>query len=106
MEGMHRDSRSIAEGLPAKGQRLVFTFDMFKYPTRVKPLRLEFVRMLNSMRFGRIETDDAKRFAALSRPLVYDDGIEPTELCVLPYIILDCKTVKSAPHVGFRFVKK
>ncbi|KAL5518664.1 hypothetical protein ACEPAH_347 [Sanghuangporus vaninii] len=40
----------------------------------------EFVSMLNRMRCGKIETEDEECFLALSRPLAYDDGIEPTEL--------------------------
>ncbi|KAL5495571.1 hypothetical protein ACEPAI_1034 [Sanghuangporus weigelae] len=40
----------------------------------------EFVSMLNRMRCGKIKTEDEECFLALSRPLTYDDGIEPTEL--------------------------
>ncbi|TFY83127.1 hypothetical protein EWM64_g883 [Hericium alpestre] len=39
-----------------------------------------FVDMLNSMRFGQLTPDAIDKFRNLSRPLVYDDGIEPTEL--------------------------
>jgi len=39
-----------------------------------------FVNMLNDMRFGRMSNQSINRFKALSRPVVYDDGIEPTEL--------------------------
>ena len=34
------------------------------------------------MRYGLMEKADEKCFSALSRPLKYDDGIEPTELSV------------------------
>lgn len=40
----------------------------------------EFVDMLNAMRYGDLDEKTIKRFAGLSRPVVYHDGIEPTEL--------------------------
>ncbi|KAG8984659.1 hypothetical protein FRB94_010972 [Tulasnella sp. JGI-2019a] len=40
----------------------------------------DFVDMLNEMRFGGLTDKSIKRFKALSRPIRYDDGIEPTEL--------------------------
>lgn len=36
--------------------------------------------MLNAMRFGKMDAKAVQAFGALSRPVVYDDGIEPTEL--------------------------
>ncbi|KAI5124476.1 hypothetical protein M0805_008358 [Coniferiporia weirii] len=39
-----------------------------------------FVRMLDEMRYGRLDDGSAECFAALCRSVVYDDGIEPTEL--------------------------
>lgn len=39
-----------------------------------------FINMLNEMRFGRLSPESIQRFRALSRPIHYDDGIEPTEL--------------------------
>ena len=36
--------------------------------------------MLNAMRYGDLDEKTIKRFAGLSRPVVYHDGIEPTEL--------------------------
>lgn len=39
-----------------------------------------FVDMLNEMRFGKLSSTSAARFANLSREVVYTDGIEPTEL--------------------------
>lgn len=39
-----------------------------------------FVDMLNEMRFGKLSPDSIQRFKKLSRPIIYDDGIEPTEL--------------------------
>ncbi len=36
--------------------------------------------MLNEMRFGRMTPESIAAFRKLSRPIYYDDGIEPTEL--------------------------
>jgi hypothetical protein len=41
---------------------------------------LEFVDMLNAMRFGRLEKAAIQAFQSLSRPLRYEDGIGPTQL--------------------------
>lgn len=41
---------------------------------------LEFIDMLNAMRFGNLTDDACERFYALSREVTYSDGIEPTEL--------------------------
>ena len=40
----------------------------------------EFVDMLNAMRFGKMDAQATVSFRQLSRPVKYDDGIEPTEL--------------------------
>jgi ATP-dependent DNA helicase PIF1 len=39
-----------------------------------------FVDMLNEMRFGRLSESSRKSFRQLSRPIIYHDGIEATEL--------------------------
>lgn len=39
-----------------------------------------FVNMLNAMRFGQMDHAVIAAFKQLSRPVTYDDGIEPTEL--------------------------
>lgn len=44
-------------------------------------LNLEFVDMLNDLRFGNLNKEAIATFKALHRPLVYNDGIQPTELC-------------------------
>ena len=41
---------------------------------------LEFVDMLNAMRFGEMNEEITRAFRLLSRPVTYDDGILPTEL--------------------------
>ncbi|KAI0762728.1 PIF1-like helicase-domain-containing protein [Fomes fomentarius] len=41
---------------------------------------LEFVDMLNAMRFGRLDEETTKAFYRLDREVKYDDGILPTEL--------------------------
>lgn len=40
----------------------------------------DFVDMLNAMRFGQLNSRTIEEFNKLSRPLVYNDGIEPTEM--------------------------
>jgi ATP-dependent DNA helicase PIF1 len=39
-----------------------------------------FVDMLNALRFGRLDAPTIAAFMALSRPIKYEDGIEPSEL--------------------------
>lgn len=41
---------------------------------------VEFVDMLSSMRIGQLTPQLITRFKQLSRPLVYDDGIEASVL--------------------------
>lgn len=36
--------------------------------------------MLNAMRYGHLEPETVQKFQQLSRPVKYDDGIEPTDL--------------------------
>ena len=43
---------------------------------------VEFVKMLNEMRFGKLTPGSIDKFKSLSRPLNFDDGIAPTELYV------------------------
>ncbi|KAK4169424.1 PIF1-like helicase-domain-containing protein [Cladorrhinum sp. PSN259] len=50
----------------------------------------EFANMLNEMRLGRISEATVKNFEALSRPLEFDDGIQVTELFVIPLSTLHC----------------
>lgn len=40
-----------------------------------------FVDMLNAMRYGDLDQRTIAEFRKLSRPVKYEDGIEPTELC-------------------------
>jgi ATP-dependent DNA helicase PIF1 len=42
--------------------------------------RIEFIRMLNEVRYGKMSPGTVERFQSLSRPVEYSDGIEPTEL--------------------------
>lgn len=41
---------------------------------------LDFVDMLNEMRFGKLSQRTIAKFESLSRPIPHDDGVEPTEL--------------------------
>lgn len=45
-------------------------------------LIVEFVDMLNEMRFGCLTQRSISKFKSLSREIVYDDGLGPTELQV------------------------
>jgi ATP-dependent DNA helicase PIF1 len=36
--------------------------------------------MLNEMRFGRLSRKSIAKFMSLSREIIYDDGLGPTEL--------------------------
>jgi ATP-dependent DNA helicase PIF1 len=49
------------------------------------PMSSEFVDMLNEMRYGKLSQKSVQRFRALSRDIVYEDGIGPTELYVRIY---------------------
>lgn len=42
-----------------------------------------FIDMLNEMRLGALSQSTISAFRKLDRRVVYDDGIEPTELCVV-----------------------
>ncbi|KAG1889337.1 PIF1-like helicase-domain-containing protein [Suillus subluteus] len=43
-------------------------------------MNLEFVDMLNAMRFGKLDKASIQAFQSLSRQVEYDDGIGPTQL--------------------------
>lgn len=47
--------------------------------------------MLNEMRLGRISDDTVKTFKSLSRPLQFEDGLEVTELSVIPVHVILCR---------------
>ncbi|KIJ55800.1 hypothetical protein M422DRAFT_151421 [Sphaerobolus stellatus SS14] len=40
----------------------------------------DFVNMLNEMRFGKLTKASIAKFKSLARPVIYEDGIEPTQL--------------------------
>ena len=67
--------------------------------------------MLNAMRFGHLEDATVQAFKALARRVEYTDGIEPTDLQVVPirvtsiiaesYLILGIPSVKkSIPRIS------
>ena len=62
----------------------------------------EFVDMLNEMRYGELSDRSIKRFESLSRDILYEDGIQPTELCV-SFII--CMSLVSNDVPAFLAVK-
>lgn len=55
---------------------------MYHFLNDVSEYLTEFVDMLNEMRFGRLSSASIAKFKSLCRPVVYEDGIVPTELCV------------------------
>lgn len=46
----------------------------------LRGIALEFVDILNSMRFGQLSNAATQRLMKLNRLVTYDDGIAPTEL--------------------------
>lgn len=46
-----------------------------------------FVKMLNAMRFGQVDSHTVDEFKKLARAVEYTDGIGPTQLHVLPHLI-------------------
>jgi hypothetical protein len=44
------------------------------------PFETEFVKMLSAMRLGQLDSQTIAKFNQLSRPLIYDDGIEASLL--------------------------
>lgn len=46
---------------------------------------IEFVDMLNEMRFGRLSAKSIAKFKSLSRNIEYEDGLAATELWVPTY---------------------
>lgn len=45
------------------------------------------MKMLNAMRFGQVDAQTVNEFKKLTRTVEYTDGIGPTQLQVLPYLI-------------------
>lgn len=43
-------------------------------------VKLEFIDMLNEMRFGRLSSKSIVKFRKLAREIEYEDGIAATEL--------------------------
>jgi ATP-dependent DNA helicase PIF1 len=39
-----------------------------------------FIKILNEMRQGQLSAESIQKLNALSRPLIFNDGIEPTQL--------------------------
>jgi len=80
----------VTEHINGVSQPCVFAFEANSWPDCIgQPVILRqifrqrdqaFVDMLNEIRFGRASSEVSLRFKRLSRPVVYDDGIEPTEL--------------------------
>jgi hypothetical protein len=66
-------------------------FSRLALPTEIH--YADFVDMLNAMRFGRLNTHTVNEFKKLSRVVQYEDGIEPTELCVLCVLSLLTRNV-------------
>ena len=76
MESLHREASSTNPSVPTKRER----FEGFSRILLILSRSLEFVDILNGMRFGQLTSQAAQKFMQLSRPVSYDDGIEPTEM--------------------------
>ncbi|PIL30943.1 hypothetical protein GSI_07112 [Ganoderma sinense ZZ0214-1] len=60
----------------------------------------KFVDMLNAMRFGKMDAQTTLSFRKLSRPVQYDDGIEPTELYPTRNEVDSANTARLAKLAG------
>ncbi len=69
------------EGLPPRGPKYTRLYRPCCSPID-RTCLLEFVDILNDMRFGKLNGEDVAKLKGLERPIVYQDGIQPTELCV------------------------
>ncbi|KAF8078245.1 hypothetical protein FPV67DRAFT_1403702, partial [Lyophyllum atratum] len=60
---------------------------------------LAFVDVLSSMRTGKLSAEHVELLQRLSRPLHYDDGIEPSELFPLRKLVEGCNNsrLKALP---------
>ena len=56
---------------------------------------LEFVDMLNEMRFGRLSSKSIRKFSSLSREIKYDDGMMATELYAAHYLLCLTRTNRN-----------
>jgi ATP-dependent DNA helicase PIF1 len=63
-------------------------------------LHLAFVNLLNNIRYNKLCDLDLTHLRSLSRPLAYEDGVEPTELCVyqLNEEKIDCEVSLLGSH--------
>lgn len=61
--------------------------------------------MLNEMRLGRVSNETVQAFKNLSRPLVFDDGLDATELFPTRFEVerANDMRLRALPHPSFRF---
>ena len=76
MELLFWAAHTPAESFQAERPRL--ENNTFRFRFTENPL--EFIDMLNAMRFGKLTPETIQAFARLNRRVKYDDGIEPTDL--------------------------
>lgn len=58
--------------------------------------------MLNELRFGQLSGKSIAKFNALRRAVSYDDGIEPTQLCVCSASTCACGLVEATNRCALR----
>lgn len=63
-------------------------FGLFSKPTKQTKIVAVFVDILTNMRHGSLTDTDEAILGSLSRPLVYPDGIEPTQLYIVFHVTI------------------
>jgi ATP-dependent DNA helicase PIF1 len=79
MEADNSTVNQLDQGLQTTGPRY---FISIQFSTKSE-ITLEFVEMLNELRFGRLSQESIYKFSKLKRPIEYLDGIQPTKLYVV-----------------------
>ena len=78
MEGDNPKVIQLDQNFPTTRSRY---FILSQFTTKSK-ISLEFIEMLNELRFGRLSQESIYKLSKLKRSIEYDDGIQPTELYV------------------------
>jgi ATP-dependent DNA helicase PIF1 len=81
VEEVHRPHRQLDSGVPPEGYWYV-PVDRARLRGTDKRVVVEFIDMLNEMRFGTLTPASIAKFKELKRDPCYQDGIDPTELYV------------------------
>lgn len=79
MESLRRAANEFDTSVPSEGSRFK---RCYHFHAKTDLSFIAFVDMLNAIRFGKTSASTARAFRQLSRTVIYEDGIEPTELQV------------------------